>query len=98
MKVADLQKGMLLQFTENRPYKYLTDERMQDRVWLDFANNDPRRTLRFAYIGRPLMIYLGQESVPSATHYGGFVKVRKVSVEGREAMIFPEQWKHVEPA
>jgi|11_taG_2_1085331.scaffolds.fasta_scaffold154143_2 hypothetical protein len=98
MKVAELQKGMLLQFAETRPYKYLRDDRMDEGVWLDFGNNDPRRTLRFVQIGRPLMIYLGQESVPSATHYGGFLKVRKVSVEGREAMIFPEQWKHVEPA
>ena len=98
MKVADLQKGMLLRFCDRRVYKFLPDDRIDDGVWLDFGNNDPRRTLRFVQIGRPLMIYLGQESVPSATHYGGFLKVRKVLVEGREAMIFPEQWKHVEPA
>jgi hypothetical protein len=97
MKVADLKKGMLLRFAESRPYKYLVDESGSPAVWLDFGNNDPKKTLRFVTIGQPLMIYLGQQSVPDATYFGSFRKVRKVSVEGREAMIFPEQWKYVEP-
>mgnify|MGYP003113668059 CR=1 FL=1 len=98
MKVADLQKGMLLRFTEKRPYKYVEDPSLEDEVWLDFGTNDPRHTLRFVQIGRPLMVYIGQESLPNAAFLGGFMKVRKVVVNGREAMIFPDQWKYVEPA
>jgi|6_EtaG_2_1085325.scaffolds.fasta_scaffold84096_2 hypothetical protein len=94
MKVAELKAGMLLRFKEERIYKFLHDGKSLD--WLDFSKVDPRKRLYNFKMGRPLMIYLGQEHYPSGTYYGSFKKIRKVSVEGRIAAVFPDAWKDVE--
>ena len=96
MKVAELKEGMLLRFKHDRIYKFLRDEH-EGVYWIDFAEVDPRQRLYDFKVGRPLMIYLGQEVLNRSTYYGTFKKVRKVSVEGKIVAILPEGWKHVEP-
>jgi len=94
MKVAELKKGMLLRFKEHRIYKFLEDS--PQLCWLDFSEVNPRQRLYNFRTGRPLMIYLGQETLPEGTFYGSFKTVRKVSVHGKVVAIFPEAWKYVE--
>ena len=94
MKVAELKAGMLLRFKQERIYKFLRDGDCLD--WIDFSKVDPRQRLYNFRMGRPLMVYIGQEELADSTYYGGFKKIRKVSVEGRIAAIFPEAWKDVE--
>lgn len=95
MKVAELKKGMLLKFTQPRYYKFVRDR--GDSQWLDCGKLDMQQTIRGGLkMGQPLMVYLGQEEVSGAM-YGHFRKVRKISVEGRIAWMWPENWKYVEP-
>jgi|15BtaG_2_1085339.scaffolds.fasta_scaffold23128_2 hypothetical protein len=94
MKVAELKKGMLLKFTQPRYYKFLQDRSSQ---WLDCGKMDMTQTMRGGVkIGQPLIVYLGQEGC-SGSLYGHYCKVRKVSIEGRIAWMWPENWKYVEP-
>lgn len=94
MKVSELKEGMLLRFKEPRIYKFLRDS--GDDHWLDCGAMDPRMTLKWVQTGQPLMIYLGQEKIEAPSHYGGYVNVRKVSVEGRKAWMWPDAWRYVE--
>tara|TARA_R110000824_G_scaffold85086_1_gene211730 strand:+ start:89 stop:385 length:297 start_codon:yes stop_codon:yes gene_type:complete len=97
MKVSELKKGMLLKFTEPRYYKFLRDN--GDDHWLECGKMDMTQTIRGGLrLGRPLMIYLGQQEMPDFSHYGRFHRVRKISVDGKTAMMWPENWKYVEPA
>ena len=93
MKVSELKEGMLLRFKEARLYRFLYDE--AGGHWFDCGQFDERMRVQ-GTIGQPLMVYLGQEKVSSSTHYGGFYNVRKVSVEGRLAWVFPDAWKSIE--
>ena len=94
MKVKELKAGMLLRFKEERIYKFMHDS--GELNWVDFGKIDPQQLLYGFKVGQPLMIYLGQEKYPPGTHYGGFKKVRKVSVDGQIAAVFPDAWKYVE--
>jgi len=94
MKVSELKEGMLLRFKEPRIYKFLQDR--DNSFWFDCGALDPRMTLKWVQRGQPLMIYLGQEKMKDRSHYGGYFNVRKVSVEGRTAWMFPDTWKYVE--
>ncbi len=94
VKVSELKEGMLLRFKEPRIYKYLRDT--GDSFWLDCGALDPRMTLKWVQTGQPLMIYLGQEKMEIPSNYGGYFNVRKVSVEGREAWMWPDAWRYVE--
>ena len=96
MKVSELKEGMLLRFKEPRVYKFLRDS--GDDFWLDCGALDPRRTLKFVKMGRPLMIYLGQEKIKDPSYYGGYFNVRKVSIDGKVAWMWPDAWLHVETA
>ena len=96
MKVSELTEGMLLRFKEPRVYKYLRDS--GDDFWLDCGALDPKITLKWVDIGQPLMIYLGQEQMEVPSHYGTFNKVRKVSIEGRVAWMWPDTWRFMEEA
>ena len=97
MKVSELKEGMLLRFKEPRHYKFLRDS--GNDHWLDCGKLDQTKTIRGGIkIGRPLMIYLGQEKMEAPSHYGPFNKVRKVSVEGRVAWMWPDTWRFVEEA
>ena len=93
MKVSELKEGMLLRFKEPRLYRYLRDD--DTNFWLDCGQFDPRMKVR-GTVGRPLLIYVGQEKVPASTQYGGYYNVRKVSVEGRVGWVFPDAWKSME--
>ena len=95
MKVSELKEGMLLRFKEPRLYKFLRDS--GEDHWIDCGAWDPRQTLKWVQRGQPLMIYLGQEKMKDRSHYGGFFNVRKVSIEGRVAWMFPDAWRYVEP-
>ena len=95
MKVGDLERGMLLRFAEPRPYKFLHDH--GEHEWIDFGKYDPRATLKWVFIGQPLMVYLGEERLEGKSYYGGFKTIRKVSVDDKIAWVSPEQWKYVEP-
>ncbi len=95
MKVSELKEGMLLRFKEPRIYKFLRDS--ADNHWLDCGIWDSRMTLKWVQTGQPLMIYVGQEKMGAPSHYGGFWNVRKVSVDGRVAWMFPDAWRYVEP-
>jgi hypothetical protein len=96
MKVAELKKGMLLKFTQPRYYKFLRDH--GDSQWLDCGKLDMQQTIRGGLkMGQPLMVYLGQEDVSPSAIYGQYRKVRKISVEGRIAWMWPENWQYVEP-
>ena len=94
MKVSELEEGMLLRFKEPRIYKFLRDS--GNNFWFDCGTFDPRQTLRHVKTGRPLMIYRGQEKREDPSHYGGYFNIRKVCVEGREAWMWPDVWRHVE--
>ena len=94
MKVAELKPGMLLRFKEERIYKFLRDG--EHLEWVDFSKVDPRKRLYNFKMGRPLMLYLGQECLQDQTYYGGFKNIRKVSVDGRIVAVFPDAWKDVE--
>lgn len=95
MKVSELKEGMLLRFKECRNYKFLHDS--GDNHWLECGKMDMTQTIRGGlWLGQPLIIYLGQEEMPNFSHYGSFHKVRKVLVQGRIAMMWPENWKYVE--
>ncbi len=86
---------MLLRFKEPRHYKFLRDS--GDNHWFECGKMDMTRTIRGGLrLGQPLIIYLGQEEMPAFSHYGAFRKVRKISVEGKAAWMWPENWKHVE--
>jgi len=93
LKVSELKEGMLLRFKEPRLYKYLRDGKTN--FWLDCGQFDMRMRVRGA-IGRPLMIYLGQERVGAPSQYGGYCNIRKVALEGRIAWMFPDAWRSVE--
>ena len=93
VKVAELKEGMLLRFKEPRIYKFLRDSGVG--FWMDCGSWDPRFP-RLGTPGRPLMVYLGQERMKHPSIYGGYYNVRKVSIEGRVAMVFPDTWRHVE--
>jgi len=94
MKVSELKPGMLLRFKEPRIYKYLRDS--GDDHWLDVGHANPKTTVNYAEFGRPLMIYLGQRKMEAPSHYGTFLNVREVSIDGRVAWMWPDAWKHVE--
>jgi len=95
MKVSELKKGMLLKFTEPRYYKFLRDN--GEDHWLECGKMDMTQTIRGDLkLGQPLMVYLGQEDIPTAV-YGHFRKVRKILIEGRTAWMWPENWKYMEP-
>ena len=94
LKVSELKEGMLLRFKEPRIYKFLRDS--GDDHWLDCGVWDSRMTLKWVQTGQPLMIYMGQEKMNAPSHYGGFWNVRKVSVGGRVAWMFPDAWRYVE--
>ena len=94
MKVSELKEGMLLRFKKPRLYRFLYDE--AGGHWFDCGQFDTRMRIQNGKVGQPLMIYLGQEKVKAASHYGGFVNIRKVSVEGRVAWVFPDAWKSME--
>jgi hypothetical protein len=94
MKVSELKEGMLLRFKEPRVYKFLRDS--GDDFWLDCGARDPRRTLKFVKTGQPLMIYLGQEKMKDPSYYGGYFSVRKVSIDGKVAWMWPDAWRYVE--
>lgn len=96
MKVSELKEGMLLRFKEPRLYKFLRDS--GDDHWLSCGKMDPRQTIKWMTHGQPLMIYLGQEKMEDPSYYGGYRKVRKVSVDGRVAWMFPDSWRYVEAA
>jgi hypothetical protein len=97
MKVAELKKGMLLKFTQPRYYKFLRDVAGVGQ-WLDCGKLDMTQTMRGGLkIGQPLIVYLGQEEM-SGSDYKHYSKVRKVSVDGRIAWMWPENWKYVEQA
>ena len=85
---------MLLRFTEARPYKFLRDS--VDNYWFDFGSMDPALRVTGLKIGRPLVVYLGQEKVEDGTYYGKFRTVRKVSVEGKIVWVFPAGWRYLE--
>jgi len=93
MKVSELKEGMLLRFKEPRLYRFLYDE--VGGHWFDCGQFDERMRVQ-GTIGQPLMVYLGQEKMKAPSHYGGFWNVRKVSVEGRVAWVFPDAWKSME--
>ena len=94
MKVSELKPGMLLRFKEPRIYKYLRDS--GDDYWMDVGHTNPRKSVPYADFGQPLMIYIGQKKMDAPSHYGGFVNVREVSVDGRKAWMWPDAWKYVE--
>jgi len=93
MKVSELKEGMLLRFKEPRLYRFLRDS--GEDHWFDCGLFDQSMRVQ-GTIGRPLMIYLGQEKMDAPSHYGGFWNVRKVSVEGRVGWVFPDAWKSME--
>jgi hypothetical protein len=94
MKVSELKAGMLLRFKAPRYYKFLADGPRGH--WFDCRKVNMTRTMRGDLkLGQPLIVYLGQEQLP-AGQYGNFRKARKISVEGRVAWMWPENWKHVE--
>ena len=93
MKVSELKEGMLLRFKEPRLYRFLRDS--GDDHWFDCGQFDEQMRVQ-GTIGRPLIIYLGQEKMDAPSFYGGFRNVRKVSVEGRVGWVFPDAWKSME--
>jgi hypothetical protein len=93
MKVSELKEGMLLRFKEPRLYKFMYDS--AGGHWFDCGPFDEQTRVQ-GTIGQPLMVYLGQEKMKAPSHYGGFWNVRKVSVEGRVAWVFPDAWKSME--
>jgi len=95
MKVSELKEGMLLRFKEPRGYKFLLDH--GDHFWFDCGVLDERMASNRGLIkGQPLMIYLGQHELRPPSQFGGYFNVRKVSVDGRVAMVFPDAWRYVE--
>jgi len=94
VKVSELKPGMLLRFKEPRIYKYLRDS--GDDYWMDVGHTNPKVAMPHGEFGQPLMIYLGQTKMDAPSHYGGFVNVREVSVDGRKAWMWPDAWKYVE--
>ena len=93
MKVSELKEGMLLRFKEPRLYRFLYDE--AGGHWFDCGQFDTRMRVQ-GTIGQPLMVYLGQEKMKARSDYGSYWNVRKVSVEGRVAWVFPDAWKSME--
>ena len=89
MKVSELKPGMLLRFKEPMGIGHLRD-RVTDCFWLNFIQTTNKVD--------PLIIYLGQKEVPGRTYYGGYRKVRQVLIDGQTLWMWPESWKHVEPA
>ena len=94
VKVSELKPGMLLRFKKPRVYKFLRDS--GDDHWLDVGHATPKKTVKWAVVGQPLMIYLGQRKMEDPSHYGGYFNVREVSIEGRKAWMWPDAWKYVE--
>ena len=94
MKVSELKPGMLLRFKEPRVYKFLRDS--NEDYWLDCGKLDPKVTLKWVQTGQPLMIYLGQRKMEDPSYYGGFFKVREVSIDGQVAWMWPDAWRYVE--
>tara|TARA_Y100000593_G_scaffold28383_1_gene56627 strand:- start:387 stop:686 length:300 start_codon:yes stop_codon:yes gene_type:complete len=88
MKVSELKPGMLLRFKKPMGIKYVRDH--EDHYWLDFARTEKAVD--------PLVIYLGQKQIPDKTYYGGYRKVRQVSLNGKTLWMWPDAWKHLEPA
>ena len=89
MKVSELKPGMLLRFKEPMGIRHLRDHGT-DCFWLDFIQTTNKVD--------PLIIYLGQKEVPGRTYYGGYRRVRQVLIDGQTLWMWPESWKHVEPA
>ena len=94
VKVSELKPGMLLRFKTPRVYKFLRDS--GDDHWLDVGHATPNKTVKWAVVGQPLMIYLGQRKMEDPSHYGGYFNVMEVSIEGRKAWMWPDAWKYVE--
>jgi hypothetical protein len=88
MKVSELKPGMLLRFKEPMGFRHMRDH--DNHFWLDF--------IRTTNTVDPLIIYLGQKEVPGRTYYGGYRRVRQVLIDGQTLWMWPESWKHVEPA
>ena len=101
MKVSELKPGMLLRFKKPMGIRHLR-EPDTDHFWLDFIQTTNKVD--------PLIIYLGQREViqpsvlgrlvevPGRTYYGGYRRVRQVLIDGQTLWMWPESWKHVEPA
>ena len=88
MKASELKPGMLLRFKEPMGIGHTRDN--GNHFWLNFIQTKNKVD--------PLIIYLGQKEVPGKTYYGGYRKVRQVLIDGQTLWMWPDTWKHVEPA
>ena len=91
MKVSELKEGMLLRFKKPRLYRFLYDE--AGGHWFDCGQFDTRMRIQNGKVGQPLMVYLGQEKVKAASHYGGFMNIRKVPLRAEWRGYFPTPGK-----
>ena len=88
MKVSELKPGMLLRFKEPMSIRHLRDH--DSYFWSDFIQSTKKVD--------PLIVYLGQKTIPLKTYYGNFKKVRQVLIDGQTLWMWPDAWRYVEPA